>query len=216
MTSLQLTSSSKKAIFMGLLMRKAISYLGLFFCLLSSMSAVSCGYGFRSSHNIWEKEQIHTLYIEPLRNNTLHPGVETMFTSALLKEFSQGGRIKLVSNEDRADAVLSGSVDQVISRPGASTTADQVAPGKGLDPTYIVAREYSATGGINLRLTKKSNSKTLWGQGVARTRVYPGENNGGDIGNTGDLINESRFLLALQEIANAIAIEAHDLFFEGF
>jgi hypothetical protein len=187
---------------------------------LATFLLSGCGYGFRSGDNIWAKEKVRTVYVQALENNTLHAGIETIFTSAIIKEFSQGGRITLVSNPNEADATIEGAVDETTIMPAASTTADQVAkglpPGQGLDPTYVVAQEYVSTARITLRLKRKSDGKVLWSQSFGNRRLYPAENKGGDIGNTGVLVNESRWQMSLQQIANAVAIDAHDLFFESF
>lgn len=186
---------------------------------LLAVILAGCGYGFRSRANTWENEGIRRIYIEPLVNNTLRPGVEVVFTSALLKEFAQGGRIALVNDKKGADAVLTGTLVNVESRIFSQTTADQVSkdppPGQGLDSTFVIATEYTASALINMQL-QRVDGTPLWSQGFSRSRIYPAANQGGDIGNTGVLINESRMSMALGEIATFLAVEVHDLFFERF
>ncbi len=192
----------------------------LYVAMSVAVFSAACGYGFRSRGNTWEREQINKLYIAPLVNNTLRPGVEVPFTSAILKEFSQGGRIQVTSSRESADAVLEGAVEQVDSSVFSTTTADQVSKnlplGQGLDSTFVVAQEYSAKAQISFSLVRLKDGKGLWNQGVSSSRLYPAANQGGDIGNTGVLINNSRYTMALNELAKQLAVEVHDLFFESF
>ena len=187
---------------------------------LCMVSAAGCGYGFRSRSNSWENDGIRTIYIAPFTNNSLRPGVESTFTSALIREFSQGGRVKLASHREEADAILNSTVISVEAMPLSPTTADQVSKdlpeGQGLDSTFVIATQYTATAQINVHLSDLRTGNTLWSQGFSRSRVFPAANQGGDIGNTGVLINDSRYSMALAEIAGFLAIEVHDLFFERF
>jgi hypothetical protein len=196
--------------------RSSLTLLALVLALATS----ACGYAFRSRANTWDHAQVHKIYISPLTNNTLRPGVEVVFTSALIKEFSQGGRIQITSDRGKADAVLEGVVELVESTVLSTTTADQVSKdlplGQGLDSTYVVAQEYTARAQISLALSRIVDGKGLWAQGFANSRIYPAANQGGDIGNTGVLINNSRYTMALTELAKQLAVEAHDLFFEAF
>ena len=154
----------------------------------------------------------------PLVNNTLRPGVEVCLLP--LQRVLPGGRIQVTSSRESADAVLEGVVEQVDSSVFSTTTADQVSKnlplGQGLDSTFVVAQEYSAKAQISFSLVRLKDGKGLWNQGVSSSRLYPAANQGGDIGNTGVLINNSRYTMALNELAKQLAVEVHDLFFESF
>src|SRR4051812_27392627 len=102
---------------------------GVFGVLLAiAMFASGCGYTWQGTTNRWTAEKVDKIYVKMLVNNTLRPGIEVAFTSAILKTFARGQRIKLVSNENNADAVIDGTVtslDSVANAPAPVTSITQ-------------------------------------------------------------------------------------------
>lgn len=189
--------------------------------LISGLALGGCGYRFRSSHNLWEKNGIRKLYISNIENNTLRSGVDGPFSSSILKEFARQGRIQIVRQKEQADGILSGTLYVVDAKCGPTTTADQVSTtipsGMPRPPSdFIVAQEYVVSAELGLELSEAKSQKTLWSKTFSRTKIYPASNQAGDIGNTSVQINESRFQEALADVATNIAVDAHDILFEAF
>ena len=178
----------------------------------------ACGYGFRSRSNPWADKGVTKVYVQTLTNNTLSAGVEVPFTSALVKEFARGGRLKLVSNEADADAVIEGSVDSFGSTANSTTTVSALAPAdpqaQGLTDA-VIAVEYVVNASITVRLVKRHGGR-LWEQQFSRPKVYPAGNRFGLQGSTASLINSSQEAIALDEIAEFIASDVHDTMLEAF
>ena len=62
--------------------------------------------------------------VEPLRNDSYEPGVESMVTDALRRELVRRGGVELVRDPELADLVVGGSVLQILSRVDAQTSVD--------------------------------------------------------------------------------------------
>lgn len=153
-----------------------------------------------------------------MTNNSLRPGVEVDFTSALLKEFSRGRRIRLVSDPKEADAFVEGTIEQVVSSIGPATTVSQISQEAGAQnlSEMVIATEYVASAVVNVRLVRKKDKATLWEQRFSSNKIYPANNRFGKEGVTSTLINDSQQTLALNEIAKTIASDAYDIMLEAF
>lgn len=81
------------------------------FCLLlvtSWLWQAGCGYEFvRPSMGV---AGAHTIAIDAFTNDTIEPGLDTMVTDALRREFARRGALRLVEDDQAADLVLSGQV----------------------------------------------------------------------------------------------------------
>lgn len=185
---------------------------------LISAAASGCGYGWQNSSNHWKEKGITKVYIREATNNTLITGVEAIFTSALVKEFARGNRIRLVSNEKEADAI----VDPVVSSIATTFTPGTVAQLAADDPRarelsdFVIASEYTVTAVMGVSLVRTRDNQVLWTQSFARPKVYPANNRFGLRGTTSTLINGSQEAIALGEIAQFLATDAYDAMFEAF
>jgi curli biogenesis system outer membrane secretion channel CsgG len=192
---------------------------GLAALLVFSIFAANCGYQWQGVGNPWARQGVERIYVETLSNETLRTGVESLFTGALLKEIARGKRLRLVNNIKDADAILSGSVITVESAINSSTTVPAIA-NKDLDATaldtVVIAADYSAYASVNVQLLRRKDSKVLWSQSFSRSRIYPSGNRFGLPGTTSVLINSSQEQIALTEIAQFIASDAHDMLLEAF
>lgn len=180
--------------------------------------AVGCGYGFQDKSNHWKKRGIQRVYIRTLENLTLTTGLELPFTSALIKEFSRGNKIRVVEHEADADAVISGALES-ISTTFTPTTVAQANPN---DPRaqelgdFVIASEYTVTATMRVTLTTTKDNKAVWSQSFSKPKLYPANNRFGLQGTTSTLINSSQEALALGEIAQFLASDAYDAMFEAF
>ncbi len=188
-----------------------IVILTLFFC--------SCGYRFEGKHNPLEEKGIRKIYITVLNNNSLRSGAEVPFTSAFVKAFSRGNKLKITSNEKDADATLEASIESIASVISGGTsvpsiTTDTEARNKLGDMS--IATEYVAKAIINVKFFKKDGGETIMSQTFERNRKFQGSNRYGKEGTTSVLINDSQYQLALNEIAKGIALDAYDTMLESF
>ncbi|HRK03092.1 MAG TPA: LPS assembly lipoprotein LptE [Oligoflexia bacterium] len=180
-----------------------------------------CGYNWQGTSNLWAKEKIEKIYIRTLDNKTLTAGVETFFTSAIIREFSKGRRLTITTSEGDADAVLWGTIESVdnTGSPGADIELGQVSTESGagqLDRVPIFS-EYVATAFLNINLTRRRDGEVVWNGGFGHPGYqYPGSARFGLPGTTSSLINDSQFKLALEEVAKTIATDVHDTLLERF
>jgi hypothetical protein len=190
-----------------------------------------CGYTLQNSRSpLTEKEGIRKIYISPLVNNTFRVGVENVVFNALQKSISVHRRVLLVSSRQDADAVLTGSVDAVVSTMsagqapaamlGGSVIPDPHAQGfstNSLGGPYAnqsIASEYTATlvcsFALNRLATPPGKKTLLWTASFSRTTFYPGANQLGAYGTTSALINDSEFDRAISTDARGMTDDVHE------
>jgi hypothetical protein len=148
----------------------------------------------------------------------LKSGIEVPFTSALVREFARGARIGVVTDEAAADAIVEGTVDNVVSEIRTSTTVDAISnqPAAKNLTDLVIASDYVANATVTVRLRRANSKEVLWTQTFAQAKIYPGGNRFGQEGSTSALINSSQEYLALQTVAETIASDAYDTMLEGF
>ena len=189
------------------------------------LNIIGCSYKFQSAVNPWQEYSIKTVYIKIISNNSLRAGEEVHFTSAFVKTFSRGNKLKVVNDSKNADVVVNASIENIASTISSSTnvptlTQDKVASQKLSD--MVVATEYIATATVAVQLTKGENNlnpkipSVLLVQNFTRQKIYPANTQFGLPGTTSVLINDSQFQLALNEIATGISADAYDTMLEYF
>ncbi len=110
-------------------------------------SLTACGYRFAGSGDF--PEGVDTIFIEVLENRTSKVGVEQIVTNQLIFEFARQRESSLVSNREKADAVLKGTINSVRTQ-----TISRV------DTEIASEREVILT--LDLRLIKKDGGSVLW------------------------------------------------------
>lgn len=73
--------------------------------LLAALLLAGCGYSFYGNL----PDHIKTVAVPIFKNTTLAPGVETIMTSAVVRAFSSGSRLRVVPVE-QADSILEGEI----------------------------------------------------------------------------------------------------------
>ena len=124
-----------------------LKYRMLCVILLSLFCLTACGYRFAGSGDF--PEGVDTIFIEVLENRTSKVGVEQIVTNQLIFEFSRQRESSLVSNREKADAVLKGTINSVRTQ-----TISRV------DTEIASEREVILT--LDLRLIKKDGGSVLW------------------------------------------------------
>jgi hypothetical protein len=113
------------------------------------LAGTSCGYrlegeGFSPSPNI------RSIAIPTFTNETYEPGIETIVTNALLKEFIKDRRVKVLG-QDEADAVMEGTV--------RSFNTSSVA----YDPAGLVL-EYRTWVTVDIIVKRTRRGEVLWSE----------------------------------------------------
>jgi len=67
---------------------------------------------------------VRRLAVEPLRNHSYEPGVETLVTDALVREFERRGGVVVVRDPAEADLVLSGDVLPLATHPRSFSSVE--------------------------------------------------------------------------------------------
>jgi hypothetical protein len=191
-----------------------------FFILFLYIFFVSCsGYHIQGSQNPWESLGIKTAYIDIVTNNSLRAGLEVPFTSAFVKQFSRGNKLKIVSDEKEADVTIKAVLQSYSSSISSMTTVPSITQdplAKNELSSFQIAIEYVASAAVTVSIINNSTKKVLASQNFTRQKNYPANNRYGPEGTTSVLINDSELQFALNEIARLIADDAYDLMLEVF
>jgi hypothetical protein len=181
-------------------------------------SFASCGYHFQGRDNPWEKDGVSKVYVDSFVNRSSRAGAETVFTSALVKVFARGERLRVVQNKKDADAVLEGVVTELAVVPVSAATVTQLTKDPAAKPLADIslATEYAVNAIISVNLVRSKDSKSLWMQSFSGSKIFPGNNRFGTAGSTSVLINDSQQNAALSEIAFVVATDAYDFMLETF
>jgi hypothetical protein len=83
---------------------------------LSMVAALAACSGYRVVRYREDLGDVRQVAVEPLRNRSFEPGVETLVTDALLREFGRRGSLAIVRDPAGADLVLSGEVVSILTR----------------------------------------------------------------------------------------------------
>jgi hypothetical protein len=135
------------------------------------------------------------LAVEPLTNDTYEPGVESLVTDALRREFVRRGGVELVRDAELADLVLGGSVRQLVSRADATTSV-------------AFAIEYELTMSLALSVTRAGEEAVeLDRRSLQKSEFY--------FASSDVEVQRKNRQEALRRVASAIAGRVHDTLFES-
>lgn len=96
--------------------------------LASLLLATGCGYHVAGKADLLPKN-IHTIYIPAFSNNTVRYRLNERLAQAITREFLSRTRYRVVYDEETADAVLRGSVTNILAFPTTFDTATGRAAG---------------------------------------------------------------------------------------
>lgn len=98
---------------------------------------------------------VHSIAIPVFKSNSLIPRVSVLVTDSVIKQFQQDGTYQ-IANSDRADTILTGTIER-ISR----------APARSLRGNVLATTEFNLTIQITYTLTDRATKK-----GLASSVVY--------------------------------------------
>jgi hypothetical protein len=133
--------------------------------------------------------------VEPLANDTYEPGVESLVTDALRREFVRRGGVELVRDPELADLVLGGSVQQLVSRADATSSV-----------TFAI--EYELSMRLALSVTRTGEEAVeLDRRSLQKSEFY--------FASSDVEVQRKNRQEALRRVASAIAGRVHDTLFES-
>ncbi len=176
------------------------------------LSLQSCGYYLRGvDRPFFKNNNISSIYVSPVQNNSYKAGVEITLYNALRKRFAQGGYVRVIDEPGQADSIISATVNEAIYVPLAVTTADKIASdGVVQGPRSVqIASSYQVTLKASFEL-KRKNGTSLWRDDLVRMKSFPASNYLGALGSTSSLINEGEFERVLNELSVNISTDAEE------
>lgn len=183
-----------------------------------------CAYKFQGRHNPLRELGVERIYVEQFRNDTYRPGVEQLFSSAMIREIQKYRSFRLVDSREAADAILRGTVTGVssditsqrlveLNPPAPGATAG--SGGSQVNSSKSVASEFSAGVSCAVVLEDK-HGRQIFSQSVASSKLYPGAVRLGDEGATVPLINDSEQRLAIQFLASQMMASVYQRMIDAF
>jgi outer membrane lipopolysaccharide assembly protein LptE/RlpB len=153
----------------------------------------ACGYQWAAAHDPGAPRP--RVAVETLTNDTYEPGVESLVTDALRREFVRRGGVELVRDPELADLVLGGSVRQLVSRADATSSV-------------AFAIEYELTMRLALSVTRAGEEAVeLDPTSLQKSEFY--------FASSDVEVQRKNRQEALRRVASAIAGRVHDTLFES-
>lgn len=187
-------------------------------CAMALLVLSACGYHFQGRDNPLKEMGVEKVYVAQFRNNTFRPGVEQLFSTAMIREIQKSRSFQLVNSEDQADAVLAGEVS-IANATLSSSKSVEISPGKNVD----VATEYNSDVTCLITLTDR-RQRVIFSQLVNGKKIFPGAtdipqaNIPGlrDAGATNSLVNDSEQRLAIQFLASEMMASVYQRMIDTF
>jgi hypothetical protein len=185
--------------------------------LLTVLLFSGCGYTLRgNTRPFFEKNGIHNLYVEPVKNDSYKAGVEITVYNALRKRIALGGYVRLVDKESQSDAKFSATVTDASYSPAAITTGDTIPTGDPAHPfntdlgNVQIAKSYNVILKVKFILKGAHPDKILWADELTRSNSFPATIYLGPTGSTSALINESVYERQLEDLSANIVTDAEE------
>lgn len=184
--------------------------LRLTICGIALLAFTACGYQFQGRRNPLQQLGVEKIYVMQFRNSTFRPGIEQLFSTAMIREIQKSRNFELVNSVEEADAVLSGEVEvaeaAINSTKSLNVTADQAID---------VATEFNS--GVNCRISLQDRRKrTIFSQSVTGNKIFPGASNKGEESATNALVNDSEQRLAIQFLASQMMASVYQRMIDTF
>ena len=158
------------------------------------LSTADCGYHFAERTDAIPAE-LKTVAIPLWKNETAEPGIETIFTNAMVKEFARKGWLKPVA-PGAADTILEGRIETIDVQPVSfSSVAIELE-----DRVSVVA---------SVTLKRKKDDAILW----SSSRLLGAEVYDSTPDFNVDLRNREQ---ALRKVAGDVAASVHDQIFRVY
>ena len=174
----------------------------------------SCGYSFQGARNPLKAIGVEKIYVSQFRNATFRPGVEQLFSTAMIREITRSGAFRLVNSKEEADAIVTGVVDVMDAATG-STREEVVQKDGNLDKKVNVASDFRAVVRCTVSLEDKYG-RVIFSRSAVSSKVFPGYTATGDAGATNSLNNESEQRLAVLFLASEMMASVYQRMTDTF
>ena len=175
---------------------------------------LGCGYQFQGSQNPLRDVGIDKIYVQQFRNRTYTPGIEHLFSSAMIKEIQKSRSFVLVNSESEADALVSGEITN--SDAGMNSNKSLIVQRVGdSDRSVNVAADYTASVACVVKLVDK-NGRVVFSTSSSASKLFPGAARTGSQGATVSLINNSEQRLAVQFLASQMMASIYQRMIDAF
>ncbi len=172
-------------------MRTAVRFRAL---TASLLVLAGCGYALVGKGTVLP-DHIKSVAINAFENRTTRPEIEQRVTEEVAREFSQRGHYRVVSDPQKADAVLDGAIQSWATRPVQFSDA-----GRAIRVETVVT--------LQATLRETATDEILWSQSRLIFREQY------DIQEEGEFFDEET--LALDDIARGAASTLVTSILEGF
>ena len=159
-----------------------------------ALCLASCGYALVGKGSVLP-DHIQSVAINAFENRTTRPEIEQRVTEEVAREFSQRGRYRIVSDPQKADAVLDGAIESLTTRPVQFSSA-----GRATRLETVVT--------LQATLRERATDEILWSQSRLMFREQY------DVQEVGEFFDEET--LALDDIARGAAGTLVSSILEGF
>ncbi|MEW6616430.1 MAG: LptE family protein [Thermodesulfobacteriota bacterium] len=173
-------------------MQRLCIYSVLIAILIISFSA--CGYHFTGKRGTVTRD-VKTIAVPFFANKTFEPGIESLFTDALIEEFLKRGNVD-VSKGDNPDATVIGTIKSFKESPVSFDRNDRTL-------------EYRATVTLDISLKRNNDGMIIW-----KSSDLSGYHEYTVSSNTATTYNNK--IGAIKKIAEDMAEEIHNMIFEDF
>ena len=161
---------------------------------MAILALAGCGYALVGKGSVLP-EHIQSVAINAFENRTTRPEIEQRVTEEVAREFSQRGRYRIVSDPQKADAVLDGAIQSWSTRPVQFSSA-----GRATRVETVVT--------LQATLRETATDEILWSQSRLMFREQY------DVQEVGEFFDEET--LALDDIAKGAAGTLVSSILEGF
>ncbi len=167
---------------------------GLSFLAAAILIVAGCGYALVGKGSVLP-DHIQSVAINAFENRTTRPEIEQRVTEEVAREFSQRGRYRIVSDPQKADAVLDGAIESWSTRPVQFSSS-----GRATRVETVVT--------LQATLRETASDEILWSQSRLMFREQY------DVQEEGEYFDEET--LALDDIARGAAGTLVSSILEGF
>ncbi len=162
--------------------------------LLFALAAFASACGYQVVHYADALGDVRSVAIQGLDNETLEPGVESVVSDALAREFLRRGALRLVDDPARADLVISGSV----ARLGAARKSFS---------SISLSLEYELTLVLDLHVTRRDGTRVpIDGAALSESERY--------VASADVEVERTHREEAVRRLAGLLAGRVHDALFE--
>lgn len=182
----------------------------LIFSILFSGCAYEVGYQKRALLGKYK-----SVAVPVFKNQTQVTGVETYFTSTLIKEFERIKTVK-VTSKSASPVYIKGSIDEILIE-GMSPIQGGAEPFDRLPREAALYSVYRLKLKLKIQVLRRDDQVVVWNESFSREKVYKAPQiESPTINSANALYNESAKQASLSEMADELMTDIYDRLTESF